>query len=161
MKVDKQIQKHYEIEKKLTDRLKKSTIDERTDLYQSLYNELFNKVSWYPLLIKKEDEKSKELRLKSQFPAIEDYINKESVFMEVGSGDCSFAFDLTKKGEKVYAIDVSDEIVKTKASLPDNLQLFISDGISVGVPTGSVDLSYSNQLIDHLHSDDIAQHWLI
>jgi len=55
--------------------------------------------------------------------------------------------------DKVYAVDVSWAVVDT-AKLPENLEMVTSDGTSVPVPPGSVDLAYSNQLMEHLHPDD-------
>jgi SAM-dependent methyltransferase len=53
----------------------------------------------------------------------------------------------------VYAVDVSHEITK-EVELPDNVELIISDGSSVPVPQSSIDLAYSDQLMEHLHPDD-------
>ena len=37
---------------------------------------------------------------------------------------------------------------------PDNFQLIISDGCSIPVDNGSVDVAYSNDLMEHLHPED-------
>jgi len=52
----------------------------------------------------------------------------------------------------VTAVEVSPEIVP--ADLPSNVDVVISDGVSVPVAPGSADLVYSNQLMEHLHPDD-------
>jgi len=153
-----QIKKQYEVEKKLANKLRNSTKDERKLLYKGLYNELFKRVPWHPLLTVKENERSIRLRVQQQLRVIEDFINKDTVFMEIGAGDCSLALELTKRVRQVYAIDVSDEITKMKKSLPDNFKLIISDGISIEVPMSSVDIAYSNHLIEHLYPDDIDDH---
>jgi len=41
---------------------------------------------------------------------------------------------------------------------PDNFELRLSDGSSVEVPASSVDVAYSNQLMEHLHPDDAVRH---
>lgn len=56
---------------------------------------------------------------------------------------------------KVYAIDVCDAIT-ARSDRPANFELAMSDGTNVPVPAGSVDLAYSNQLMEHMHSDDAA-----
>jgi SAM-dependent methyltransferase len=63
---------------------------------------------------------------------------------------------VTKFAKHVYAVDVSDEITKS-LTRPPNFQLVLSDGIRVPVPSGSVDVAYSNQLMEHLHPDDAVE----
>jgi len=58
--------------------------------------------------------------------------------------------------KKVYAVDVSLEITGT-ALMPSNFQLVLSDGTSIPVPENSVDVVYSNQLMEHLHPDDALE----
>jgi SAM-dependent methyltransferase len=76
--------------------------------------------------------------------------------MELGPGDCSLSFELCKYFKKVYAIDVSNEITKNSQK-PTNFELIISDGSSVNMPPGSIDVAYSNQLMEHLHPDDAIE----
>jgi hypothetical protein len=59
---------------------------------------------------------------------------------------------------KVYAFDVSKEITKTSVPIPANFTLQISDGSRITVPPGSIHLAYSNQLMEHLHPDDVLEH---
>ena len=57
---------------------------------------------------------------------------------------------------QVYALDVSAEIT-SRVSLPSNFKLILSDGTSVPLPPESVDVAYSNQLMEHLHPDDALE----
>ena len=50
-------------------------------------------------------------------------------------------------------VDVSQVIVSAAQAAP-NLQVVISDGTSLPVEPGSVDVAYSDQLMEHLHPDD-------
>ena len=61
--------------------------------------------------------------------------------------------------KRVFAVDVSNEIVD-KSNVPENVAIIISDGISIPVEECSVDVAYSNQLIEHLHPDDGQEHML-
>jgi SAM-dependent methyltransferase len=54
---------------------------------------------------------------------------------------------------QVYGLDVSAEIT-SRVALPPNFKLILSDGTSVPLPPDSVDVAYSNQLMEHLHPDD-------
>jgi SAM-dependent methyltransferase len=60
----------------------------------------------------------------------------------------------------VYAIDVSRELADKAAGMNEagNLDLVVSDGCNIDVPPNTVDLAYSNQVLEHLHTDDAADH---
>jgi SAM-dependent methyltransferase len=81
------------------------------------------------------------------------FLSERVTFLEVGPGDCAVAFEVAKSVKKVYGIDVSEAITST-SSAPHNFQLILSDGSSIRVPKGSIDVVYSNQLMEHLHPDD-------
>jgi len=53
-------------------------------------------------------------------------------------------------------VDVSQEIT-SNIEQPDNFKLIISDGTSIPVDANSIDLVYSNQLMEHLHPDDARE----
>ena len=57
---------------------------------------------------------------------------------------------------QVYAVDVSDTITDGVRP-PANFHLALSDGCSIPVPQGSVDIAYSNQLMEHLHPEDAEE----
>ncbi len=73
--------------------------------------------------------------------------------MEIGPGDCKISIEVAGLVKKVIAIDVSSEITK-QIKTPDNFSLILSDGSSIPVAENSVDVAYSNQLMEHLHPDD-------
>jgi predicted SAM-dependent methyltransferase len=51
-------------------------------------------------------------------------------------------------------VDISDQV---QGRLPANARLVITDGRSIDVPEGSVDLAFSDQLMEHLHPDDAVE----
>jgi SAM-dependent methyltransferase len=57
----------------------------------------------------------------------------------------------------VYAIEVSAEIT---AGVPprDNVDVVITDGLSIPVPPSSATIAYSNQVFEHLHPEDALDH---
>jgi SAM-dependent methyltransferase len=75
--------------------------------------------------------------------------------MEIGPGDCALSIEAAKAAKQVYAVDVTEGI--TRRPLPQNCSRIISDGISIPVDAGSVDLAFSNQLMEHLHPDDAVE----
>lgn len=148
-----QIKQHYEIEKKLADKLRNSSKKERKELYTSVYDEFFRRVPNLPQIDRKKDPIYQELKITSQINILKHFLNEESTFLEVGAGDCSLAISVAELVRKVYAIDVSNEITANSIQ-PYNFQLIISDGSNIPVLQNSVDIVYSNQLMEHLHPDD-------
>jgi SAM-dependent methyltransferase len=84
------------------------------------------------------------------------YLRPELRFLELGPGDCRLSFEVAKSVRRVYAIDVSAEITRHLA-YPKNFDLIISNGCNVPVPEASIDVAYSNQLMEHLHPDDAIE----
>ena len=74
-------------------------------------------------------------------------------FMEVGAGDCALSRRVAGHVERVYAVDVSRTVMRGGRRTP-NLVPVLSDGVIIPVPAGSVDVAFSNQLMEHLHPRD-------
>lgn len=148
-----QVKEHYEIEKGLASKLRNASKEERQYLYTSLYDELFQRVPHHPQLLQKasSQEQARTITLKMNF--LKRFLHQQSIFLEVGPGDCSLAFNVARYVKKVYAVDVSHEITANSVQ-PENFQLMISDGCSIPVPKNSVDVVYSDNVIEHLHPDD-------
>jgi SAM-dependent methyltransferase len=147
-----QIRTHYQIERELADQLRKASAFDRTKLYASLYNELFQRV---PELVNPDQDRINE-RLKREMRSIRRWLAEDAVFLEIGPGDCAVSIEVAKSVKKVIAIDVSSEITK-KIKTPDNFSLILSDGSSISVPENSINVAYSNQLMEHLHPDDAME----
>jgi ubiquinone/menaquinone biosynthesis C-methylase UbiE len=147
-----EVREHYEIEKQIADRLRDSTFDERKNLYSEAYDELFRAVPHHPMLVDYSPE-AKRKDLEKDVRRLQPFITSESVYLEIGPGDCAVAFEIAGQAKKVYAIDVSNEITKN-VDAPANFELILSDGSSIPVEEESVDIAFSNQLMEHLHPDD-------
>jgi SAM-dependent methyltransferase len=151
-----QIREHYEIETELAGRLRDASKEERRVLYSSLYDEMFQRVPSHPQLTRKQSAEDTKLAVDRQMRFLRQFLTEDCVFMEIGPGDCALSFEAAKVAKQVYAIDVCDEISKSETT-PDNFTLILSDGCSVPLPPESVDVAYSNQLMEHLHPDDALE----
>ncbi len=151
-----QVKEHYAIERELAERLRSASKEERQHLYTTLYDELFRRVPHHPQLTQKADPQAQAEAVSAQLALLERVLTPETVFLEVGPGDCRLAFEVSKRVRRVYAVDVSEEITRS-ANRPDNFELILSDGCSIPVPADSVDVAYSNQLMEHLHPDDALE----
>jgi SAM-dependent methyltransferase len=144
---------HYNLERKLSDRLRSAPEIERRRLYSQVYNEIFNMPD-HPMLNRKNQSNLTD----SQFLILEPYLNGDSIFLEIGPGDCSLSLKIAQHVNRVYAVDVSHEIAASSQRLPNNFELVITDGINIPIKESSVDVAYCSSLIEHLHPDDVAAH---
>ena len=151
-----QIREHYEIEKEIARKLRESSRRERKNLYTSAYDELLQRVAHHPCLTKKNSETENQRRISEETMNLQPFLNEDSVFLEVGPGDCAVSCKVAETVKKVYAIDVSKEITKN-LNAPPNFELILSDGSTINVPAESVDIAYSNQLMEHLHPEDASE----
>jgi SAM-dependent methyltransferase len=150
-----QVREQYEIEKALAAQLRAGTRDERKHLYGKLYDELCRRVPHHPLLTRKASAAETERVVKQQLRLLARFISKDTTYLEVGPGDCALTREVAKRARKAIAVDVCSEI--TLSDRPgDRFELILSDGTSIPVPPGSVDVAYSNQLMEHLHPDDAS-----
>jgi len=148
-----QLREHYEIEKELASRLRDASRQERRHLYSSVYDELYRRVTHHPQLTRKTSPEQRAAAVSKQMNILSRFLDKECTFLEVGPGDCALSLEVSKLAKQVYSVDVSDEITKGLTP-PQNFRLILSDGCSIPVPPNSVNVAYSNQLMEHLHPDD-------
>ncbi len=151
-----QLRQHYEVERELADRLRHATKEQRRTLYSAVYDELFKRVPQHPQHTNQASPERLAADVAEKMEIVAPFLNAKTVFLEVGPGDCEFAKVVAAKVAQVLAVDVSDEITR-KRTLPDNLRLVLSDGSTIPVAAGSVDVAYSNQLMEHLHPDDAVE----
>ena len=146
---------HYLVEKELADRLKRATREERRQLYPHVYDELFTRVPTHPQNTHIASPQEHRAIVNKQFRNLEGLITSDTVYLEIGAGDCALAMLVARYAKRVYALDVTDNLVR-QSSMPPNFSLILSDGVSI--PVGEpVDLVYSNQLMEHLHPDDAEE----
>ena len=154
-RTSEQILEHYTVEREIADRLRHSSADERKMLYTAAYDELFTKLPHHPL-IQPQSQDEHQRQLKKHVRNFAGFVDKDTFFVEVGPGDCSVSLEVAKVAKQVFAIDVSNEVTKN-ADAPLNFDLIISNGSDIPVPPGSIDIVYSDQLMEHLHPDDALE----
>jgi SAM-dependent methyltransferase len=150
------LRQHYEVEKELADRLRHATREQRRSLYGLVYDELYQRVPQHPQLTRKASPELSRAGLIPQLRLLRPYLRPETVLLEIGPGDCALSIALAEQVRQVYGLDVSEKITH-RVSLPSNFKLILSDGTSVPLPPESVDVAYSNQLMEHLHPDDALE----
>lgn len=151
------LRRHFEVERELADKLRRSTRSERSKLFGDLYSELFRRVPDHPRLQRRESDADSRKSVAAQMRLLEPFLGSAKVFLEFAPGDCRLAAAVAGRVSKVVAVDISDQR-STSESSPANLELIVYDGYDLDLPPGSVDLAFSYQFLEHLHPDDAVPH---
>lgn len=81
-----------------------------------------------------------------QLAALRPHVRLESVVMEVGCGDCTLARKLAGEVERVYALEVSEDLMGRLGG-PPNLVRQVYDGVRIPVAEASIDVAFSTRLV--------------
>lgn len=147
------LQEHYQLEKNLAEKLKSAAREERQTLYSSLYDEMFEKIPFHPQIKRKRSVSDSMREVNRKMNLVERFLKPDISFVEIGPGDCNFSIAVCPKVSSVKALDVSKTITHQE-DLPKNFELVLFDGCSIPLDDESIDLVYSNQLLEHLHPED-------
>lgn len=148
------IRHHYEVERELAGRLRSATSARRRTMYQEVYNDLYSRVSDIPHLAAGGPARDREVAALVAF--LGPFLSGKRTFLELGPGDFKLSIAVAGMVDRVYAADVTDEVVNS-VSLPASVRFVLTDGFSFDVPRGSVDVAFSDQVLEHLHPDDAAE----
>jgi hypothetical protein len=84
------------------------------------------------------------------------FVTRDSAFLEVAATDCSLSLSLADSVRRVYAIARSAVIIGTQR-LPANFHLIAAEGNCLPVPQASIDVAYSNGLVDQLDAEQTCE----
>lgn len=155
-----QLRRHYEVERELAQRLLKSTREQRTELFKTLYGELFARVPDHPRLVRRETVEATRRAVASRMSLLGGHLDGVETFLEFAPGDCTLAFEVCRHVKTVVGVDISDQTGELH-DVPKNFRLVVYDGYQLNLPDNSVDLAYSYQFLEHLHPDDVGPHFEI
>jgi SAM-dependent methyltransferase len=151
----KSLREHFEIEKELADRLRQAPADQRRTLYRQVYNELFQRVANHPQNQRKADLFRQRLATRWQWRLLSHFVSPRSAYLEIGAGDGHLAMRVARRARRAYALDVS-EVIASGNGTSANFAWLLTDGVRIPLASGSINVAYSNQLMEHLHPDDAA-----
>jgi SAM-dependent methyltransferase len=123
-----------------------------------MYDELFDKVPDHPRLTRRADPERAAAINGARLKLLERFLHQPATVAEFGSGDCRFAFELCRRARFVYGLDISDQRGRSDDT-PENFELVIYDGYNLPLRENSVDLVLSEQLVEHLHPEDVSLHF--
>lgn len=145
------IRAEYELEKTLAARLLNSTKEERSSLYEQCYSELYSR---FPNLLGESFESETDLDRRVRF--LKKFLKADSVFLEIGPGNCALALKVAGLVKNIYAVDVHEPDTLCE-SIPKNFRFIRFNGRNIPLTNNSVDIIYSHQVTEHLHPDDAVE----
>ena len=148
-----QVREHYLVEVELADRLREASAEERPALYSEVYDELFRRVPHHQQLTRKESDEDRNARTEQQLSLLMPYLDSSKRLLEIGAGDCALSIGAGPHCRQVTAVDVSS-VVTEHEHWPDNVEFRQTEGTAIPVTPGSVDVAFSDQLMEHLHPED-------
>jgi SAM-dependent methyltransferase len=151
------IREHYVVERELADRLRAADARERTTLYRTVYDELFRRIPDHPQLTRANNPAAQIESVEGHLRLLTPYLEPGGDFLEIGAGDCQLAYAVARVARAVYAVDASAEITRL-TDTPPNLEVLLAEGAQVPPLPRQVDVAYSDQLLEHLHPDDVRVH---
>jgi SAM-dependent methyltransferase len=155
------IRHHYEVEKELATRMRASTREGRTELFKTLYTELFERVEDHPRLTRRDTAEASRRNLEAQLRLLRPHFPEtgpKPVLVEFAPGDCRLAGAAADSCAKVYGVDISDQRSPGEV-FPENFELIVYDGYHLDLPDACATLAFSYQFLEHLHPDDVDPHF--
>lgn len=151
------IRHHYEVERELAAKMRSSNQSERTELFKTLYNELFERVPDHPRLVRRVTPEDSRRKVDGQLRLLRPFLTPDCTLLEIAPGDCRLAHAASRLCREVIGVDISDQQGEN-AETPDNFRLEVYDGYHVDLPDAVADLAFSYQFLEHLHPDDVPLH---
>lgn len=148
--------RHYELEKRLANRLRTASRDERKGLYSIVYDELYSSLPEHPGNLQKNDPARTAASVRSALRFLTPYLHPNTKFLEIGAGDAALSIAVANRVAKAYALEVTAEKASGK-ELPENLDFILTDGFAIPVQDRSIDIAFSDQVMEHLHPDDAEE----
>ena len=154
-----QLRNHFEVERELAQRLLEAPREERTELFRTMYDELFERVPDHPRLTRRDTEEDCARAVAARMALLKGQLNGVRTFVEIAPGDCRLAYKVCESADKVIGVDISDQSGDSDPLRPDNFQLIVYDGYTLDLPSESADMAFSYQFIEHLHPEDVPLHF--
>jgi len=132
-------------------RLQTASKSSRTTLYGEVYSDYAGR---YPEALAAFDPAGSGTA--RRLALVRPLLHEDDVVVEIGPGRGDLAYAIAPLVREVIGVDVTSAIVEPTS--PANFRLALSEGGTIPLEDESADLVISFELIEHLHSDDAAEH---
>lgn len=152
------IYKHWNLEKQLVKTLLHSKPENRKEIFSYAYNKLYEELPWLVSTGSSQSPNISEEYLSKRWLLLFNDLNKKNIY-EIGSGNGELIKLLAKKGAYCVATEISENR-QNKESFA-NIEWHSSDGVNLieYELLSQYDYVISDQLIEHLHPDDLISHF--
>ena len=154
---EEMILRHWYLEKELRDELLNSTPENRWNIFENAYTKLYQELDWLNKLTDKNDDAHS-----AQFNLWHQVIGSPPQrIYEIGSGKGELISYLAQQGFECKATEITQERGEKWNDSSTNLKWGSSDGIHLAEfePTEYYDVVLSNQVVEHMHPDDVLTHF--
>lgn len=153
-----QVWNHYQVESRLARDLMAADREGRQHIFATMYDELFAAVPDHPRLTRRVGAAQTDTANRSKLAALRPWLRKDAVLMEFAPGDGEFAAYVAPHVKEVVGVDISDQR-RPGRQWPTNFRHVVYDGFNLPqVQPESIDLVFSDQLLEHLHPEDAQSH---
>lgn len=143
------IRAHYVLERTLAARLMNAPKAQRAQVYSQVYAELFASLPDHPQHAAVTSAEQRE----NDIAYMNVSLGPQSTFLEIGCGDAAMSFAVAGRVKQAVGLDVTDALIDFQAA-PANFAYLRTASTDIALADNSVDIAYSNQLMEHLHPDD-------
>jgi len=149
---------HWELEKTLRRELLGSNPDNRWDIFATCYSRLYSELDWLNRLTAIDTKAAPSTMYRNWLQLIGEPPQK---IYEVGSGKGGLIYYLAQCGFVCRATEITRERGQQWIPTQANLTWGNSDGVHLErfEPANSYDVIVSDQVIEHLHPDDLGLHF--
>lgn len=150
---------HWDLEKRLTIQLLESTPSNRWEVFERCYSTLYAELDWLNRLSGTIPNPDTKRRIYEDWVSVIGDPPKK--VYEVGSGKGDLITYLAERGFQCKGTEITHERGDKCVSSHANLSWGISDGVHLDKfePRGAYDVVISDQLVEHLHPDDLVDHF--
>jgi SAM-dependent methyltransferase len=147
------------VEKALATRLRTAASHtERQSIYRTMYADLFERVPDHPRIQIREDSEAGKYENLCRLKFVERFLDTSTTFVEFGPGDCQFLMSICPRVKFAYGVDIGDQRGAVDCT-PNNFKLIVYNGYDLDLRENSVDVVFSDQLIEHFHPEDTIHHF--
>ena len=148
---------HWKLEQHLTRELLESTPENRWETFERCYSTLYGELEWLNRLT----DQAATTPPAQRYQSWSDLIGKPPKdIYEIGSGKAAMIGFLAGLGHRCTATEITRERGAKHAVEHENLRWTLTDGVHLGEfePPASFDFVLSDNVIEHLHPDDLMKH---
>ena len=148
---------HWELEKRLTGEILESSRENRWEVTDRCYTELYSRLDW----LNKYSNTTDCLPEEKKFHRWSSLLGKAPLSVyEIGSGKGELISFLAKSGHRCKGTEITRERGKKYTLDGSNLSWGTSDGVHLEgfEEANSFDVVISSHVVEHLHPDDLGEH---